>query len=506
MDDISLTIMKRQQHFQGAPSKRHCPASPYNGEAQGNWPLYSQWSPNNAQIQTCDPSQITKNNSSYDNSTANIGSIPQFAPNSTPNGYCSPMTFTTAQLVPMEAPKQLTPASFLTPQFTGYNNGPTTGVAYEGYVNSFHYAPSHSCPTSTTPQIQQNRNVAYQRSQHGLSQQSWESQQYVPDTPSVRLPFAMNRESGQQIGCNIPRTAPFPIPPEYQPRPYMLFNRPNRPAPKDVMGLDMANYSKPQKKRRVPKSRTTEPRTPITELNKPPLPTPPITDPPTVKPPTPTPTPIREVEKPTNSTPTAEQQDSTNVPETEFTCAFTAVGLDDDLDFGLGAVREFLEAENKRQEEEKRKADEEQQKKEKETEEEARKFREMIQSASYQPQYPKAASVNPISPEPQSRDKDKVIRLGTPTPKWFKKNGAAQFEGPLVAYAVPQPDGEGVGFKVVKANSSILEIMQAPEISYREIQVGGNFSGMTERAVTRWCHYLLKIAPGVDDAMIVWAK
>ncbi|KAI0516979.1 hypothetical protein F5B22DRAFT_646327 [Xylaria bambusicola] len=464
--------MKRQRHVQeDMQSKRHCPATQNNITAQENGPQFSPWPPNIAPTQTCDPRQITQDPSYYDPSTL--------------NGYCSPMAFTGEQFDPTGVSNQTSL------QFTS-NNG--------GFINNFYSLPNPSFPMSTTLQSQQSPNAAYPTppatSQPVSSQQTYELQQCVPTMPSVRLPFAMNRESEHQTWYNVLGRAPLPVPATYQFTPRMPYNAPNRPVSKDMVGVDMAAYSKPQRKLPVPTPLTRESPTSGTEINKPLMPTLASGD---LSVRSPIPTSICEVEKPTDPVPAAEPQTSTRVPETESDCDFTLLdryeGTLDQIDW----LQKYVDDHDKSEEEENRKVEEERQNKGKGAEEKAQRFREMTQSASYQFQDPKASSVNPALPEVQVQEKVNLALPKSQAPEKTRNEG-------LVAYAVRPPNDEGIVFKVVEANCSIQEIAQGLESPIRDIKLNDTFSGMNEKAVKRWCNYLLGTVPGVDDEVIVWAK
>ncbi|KAI0906278.1 hypothetical protein F4823DRAFT_565928 [Ustulina deusta] len=465
--------MKRslQPSSQGSLPKRHCQAQQFAMETQGNQPQTSQWPSNNMHPQSYIPQQPAQRYCYYNNNIVNnVISVP---PSNAFDGYGSPTQFTTAQPAPTQLVRaQLGRAQVPPPQFTAFNMNLEMTLG-GGCINSNTF-PHHVTHGSSYPfhmniatQSQQSVNVSSQVPQPpallDLYQRAWESQPIPPVVDSIRTPLAINTAPRPPPGWNIPRKEPFLIPATYAPRPRVA--RKKRSALEDKVGLDLVKIAQSKSmKSSKPHIKTANP-----------------------------PTPIPEIEMASNTSPGNQESPSLASPE---------IGASDpvpyeSLDYGLDAIKEYLELEEKRE------AEEAQQKQQRE-EEKAQQLTQAPEWVGDPSRYPAECYEDLRLPGCEFRAQ--AICVGLPGPEWFRKYGENRAYGRLVVYAVRQPGNDEVEFKLVEPGPSVQEVMQGPEIQFGDIRLNANFSDMNEEQVTRWSRYLLAAVPGIDDTTTMWAR
>ncbi|TGJ84593.1 hypothetical protein E0Z10_g4178 [Xylaria hypoxylon] len=495
--------MKRQQSFQDKPSKRRCPAQQLAMEAQGNQPQVNQWPSNSGQPWGYFPQQPTQQHYYYntDNSSNNTTAfLPnncygatgefasmQYAPiqYTPPMQYC-PMQFTPAQLPPAQLPSaQLPSARLARVQIT-----PEQIKAFSSHLNMTgggDYTSNNILPPHPThvPNYPVDRNITTQNIQPNISQFCPIPQpQYQFEAPQQRLeprrpfrcsvdmpgmPTGINATYNPPIGGNIPGKVPIHIPEHYRPGSVAPAIKRNPSKSQDTYGVDLTTLHRPQ------------PIVDLTTLSRPE----PTVDLTTTGRSKPTPqneertNTVSQFQNPPGSR--ENQQGKTNHLQRK---------TPDPYD-GLGPIVDWLKVEKQHEiESEKERIEKER--------EEAERLAQATQWSGDQSEYPAECYEHLRLPGCEFRAQ--AICVGSPRPEWLRAKGR------LVVYAVRRPNSDGVEFKLVKSGSSVKEVMESPEILFRDISLSGRFSDMDELKVAQWSRYLLAAVPGTADSLTMWAK
>ncbi|KAI1296971.1 hypothetical protein F5Y03DRAFT_398713 [Xylaria venustula] len=542
--------MERHQSFEGNLPPRPCLAQQSTIDTlQAN-----QWTFHNNQSWTGFPPQITPHDNFYGyNGYSNHNYIAAPSPHSTLNGPVPLMDHTTAQPPATQlAPTQLGLSPSSQPQNIGFN--PSFGVAFGGNVMNGNVFPSYiACEPVHPPygniarlptQSHQDASVPYsspqQQGETTISAGTWISDQLQSIITKSNVPVDQNTR-GLHIGTPVPgKTSSCPRAPKSS-RPATGKKSSLRGLPaKDMVGVDLVKMGTKRKRSgSTAGPRAKKRQTPIRPVQSPldsshetkveqnnedgeqSIP------------------PIQPVQSPLNSSheTRVEQSSATiqynegseqSIPliqpvkspldsshETEVEQPSPTIQNNEDskqsipaennppapsegLEYELSLlIREFIDADNQRLEEEAR------QRKEKEEEEEAR-LAEAIQLASEQPRHAAESCANLRLPGCEYRAQ--AIFVGSPGPEWFLKKGEPSIKKRLAVYAVARQDGNGVEFKLVKIDSPPREVEHGAEIQFSDIRLNGHFSDMNEGQVRRWSQYLLAAVPGIDDTVTMWTK